>query len=105
METAVKRFYAASSLSKIESTSIVLSRLRIRFSDIQLEETANRNFTGQHYRVIDIQLLVLFLLFDAIMASSVTSPYKSLLINLPSPPSGSREAPTKRVHTKSYKFW
>ena len=71
---------------KIESTSIALNRLRIRFSDIQLEETANRNFTGPHYRVIDIQLLVLFLLFDAIMDSSVTSPYKSLLITLTPPP-------------------
>ena len=31
-----------------------------RFSDIQLEETANRNFTGQLYIVIDIQLLLFF---------------------------------------------
>ena len=64
----------------MESTSIVLNRSRIRFSDIQLEEIAKRNFTGQHYTVIDIQPLLLFLLFYAIIDSSVTSPHKSLLI-------------------------
>ena len=69
---------------KIESTSIVLNRSLIRFSHIQLEETANRNFTGQHYKATDIQLLFLFLLFDAMKDSSVTSPYKSLLITFPS---------------------
>ena len=96
METAVQRFYAAcSSLFKIESTSIVLNRLRIRFSYIQLEETANRNFTGQHYTEIDIQPLLLFPMFDAMMVdSSVTSPYRSLLIT-PPPLPRSGEAPTK----------
>ena len=69
---------------------------------MQLEEIANRNFTGQHYTVTGIQLLLFFLLFDAIMDSSVTSHYKSC--GLPHPPPRSREAPTKRVHTKSYKF-
>ena len=83
---------------KIESTSIVLNRLRIRFSYIQLEETANRNFTGQHYTEIDIQPLLLFPMFDAMMVdSSVTSPYKSLLITQTPPPPLPRsgEAPTK----------
>ena len=68
----------------MESTSIDLNRSRIRFSDIQLEEIAKRNFKGQHYTVIDIQPLLLFLLFYAIIDSSViiTSPHKSLLISL-----------------------
>ena len=49
METAVKRFQSACS-TLFKSTSIVLNqRSRIRFLDIQLEEIANRNFTGQHY--------------------------------------------------------
>ena len=66
----------------MESTSIDLNRSRIRFSDIQLEEIAKRNFTGRHYTVIDIQPLLLFLLFYAIIDSSVTSPHKCLLISL-----------------------
>ena len=69
---------------KIESTSIVLNRSRIRFSDIQLKEIANNsNFTGQHHTVIDIQPLLLFLLFYAIMGSSFTPLSKSLLITPP----------------------
>ena len=49
METAVKRFQSACS-TLFKSTSIVLNqRSRIRFLDIQLEEIANTNFTGQHY--------------------------------------------------------
>ena len=66
----------------MESTSIDLNRSRIRFSDIQLEEIAKRNFTGRRYTVIDIQPLLLFLLFYAIIDSSVTSPHKCLLISL-----------------------
>ena len=49
METTVKRFQSACS-TLFKSTSIVLNqRSRIRFLDIQQEEIANRNFTGQHY--------------------------------------------------------
>ena len=66
----------------MESASIDLNRSRIRFSDIQLEEIAKRNFTGQHYTVTDIHPLLLFLLFYAIIDSSLSSPHKSLLISL-----------------------
>ena len=91
----------------MESTSIVLNRSRIRFSDIQLEEIAKRNFTGQHhYTVIDIQPLSLFLLFYAIIDSSVTSPHKSLLITPipPPPPEVERHQESLRGHLHNYLF-
>ena len=96
----------------MESTSIVLNRSRIRFSDIQPKEIANNsNFTGQHYTVIDIQPLLLFLLFYAIIDSSVTSPHKSLLItpHTPLPPSSpglevERHQESLRGHLHNYLF-
>ena len=90
----------------MESTSIVLNRSRIRFSEIQLEEIAKRNFTGQHYTVIDIQPLLLFLLFYAIIDSSVTSPHKSLLITPHTPPGleVERHQESLRGHLHNYLF-
>ena len=94
----------------MESTSIVLNRSRIRFSDIQLEEIAKRNFSGQHYTVTDIQPFLLFLLFYAIIDSSVTSPHKSLLITPtappppPPPPEVERHQESLRGHLHNYLF-